>query len=151
VIALGELRATWTKVPSPRTAPDSICCSGLTTLTPRLGCRVEFWPSGDTPCLLRDGRGRPWRGRRDVLNGILFILRTGAPWADLPDRYPSYQTCHRHFQQWVRCGIMRGVLEALAEDLRSRGGFDLEEAFIDGSFAPAKKGVPALVSTWRGT
>jgi len=35
---------------------------------------------------------------------------------------------------------MRGVLEALAEDLRSPGGFDLEEAFIDGSFAPAKKG-----------
>jgi hypothetical protein len=37
---------------------------------------------------------------------------------------------------------MRGVLEALAEDLRSRGGFDLEEAFIDGTFASAKKGVP---------
>ena len=71
------------------------------------------------------------------------MLRTGAPWADLPERYPSYQTCHRRFQQWVRSGIMRGVLEALAEDLRSRGGFDLEEAFIDGSFAPAKKGAPA--------
>jgi len=38
---------------------------------------------------------------------------------------------------------MRGVLDALAEDLRTRGGFDLEEAFIDGSFAPAKKGAPA--------
>ena len=38
---------------------------------------------------------------------------------------------------------MRGVLDALAEYLRSRGGFDLDEAFIDGSFAPAKKGVPA--------
>jgi hypothetical protein len=38
---------------------------------------------------------------------------------------------------------MRGVLEVLAEDLRSRGGFDLEEAFIDGSFASAKKGAPA--------
>jgi hypothetical protein len=38
---------------------------------------------------------------------------------------------------------MRGVLEALAEDLCSRGGFDLEEDFIDGSFAPAKKGDPA--------
>jgi hypothetical protein len=37
---------------------------------------------------------------------------------------------------------MRGVLEALAEDLRSRGGFDLEEAFIDGTFASAKKGAP---------
>src|SRR5215471_10628676 len=90
-----------------------------------------------------DGRGRPWREHRSVLNGILWILRTGAPWADLPDRYPSYQTCHRRFQQWVRSGVMRGVLEALAEDLRSRGGFDLEEAFIDGSFAPAKKGGPA--------
>src|SRR5262249_20886638 len=45
--------------------------------------------------------------------------------------------------QWVRSGVMRGVLNALAEDLRSRGRFDLEEAFIDGSFAPAKKGAPA--------
>ena len=35
-----------------------------------------------------------------MLNGILWILSTGAPWADLPDRYPSYQTCHRRFQQW---------------------------------------------------
>jgi transposase len=39
----------------------------------------------------RDGRGRPWRSRRSVLNGILWVLRTGAPWADLPERYPSYQ------------------------------------------------------------
>jgi transposase len=59
----------------------------------------------------------------------------------LPEQYPPYQTCHRRFQQWVRSGIFRAVLEALAEDLRSRGGFDLEETFIDGSFAPAKKGV----------
>ena len=35
-----------------------------------------------------------------VLNGILWVLRTGAPWHDLPERYPSYQTCHRRFQQW---------------------------------------------------
>ena len=92
----------------------------------------------------KDGRGRPWRGRREVLDGILFILRTRAPWADLPERYPPYQTCHRRFQQWVRSGVMRGVLESLAEDLRSRGGFDLDEAFIDGSFAPAKNEAPAL-------
>ena len=87
-----------------------------------------------------DKRGRPWRSRRSVLNGILWVLRTGAPWADLPERYPSYQTCHRRFQQWVRSGIMRGVLEALAEDLQIRGWLDVREAFIDGSFAPAKKG-----------
>ena len=45
---------------------------------------------------------------------------------------------------------MRGVLKALAEDLRSRGGFDLDEAFIDGSFAPAKKGARAWVKPSEG-
>jgi transposase len=93
----------------------------------------------------KDGRGRPWKDRREVFNGILYILRTGAPWADLPERYPPYQTCHRRFQQWVRSGVMRGILEALAEDLHLRGGFNVHEAFIDGSFAPAKKGAPASV------
>ena len=92
------------------------------------------------PSRRKDGRGRPWKDRRIVLNGILWVLRTGAPWCDLPERYPSYQTCHRRFQQWVRSGIMRGVLEALAEDLRIQGRLDVREAFIDGSFAPAKKG-----------
>src|SRR3979411_3399489 len=58
------------------------------------------------PTPRRDGRGRPWKDRRAVLNGILWVLRTGAPWADVPDRYPSYQTCHRRFQQWVRSGEM---------------------------------------------
>jgi len=98
----------------------------------------------------KDGRGRPCRGRREVLNGILFILRTVSPWADLPERYPPYQTCHRRFQQWVRSGIMRGVLKALAEELRSRGGFDLKEVFIDGSLAPAKKGGAGVGKTKRG-
>jgi transposase len=92
------------------------------------------------PLRRRDGRGRPWRDRRNVLNGILWVLRTGAPWADVLDRYPSYQTCHRRFQQWVRSGVMKGILEALALELKVRGVLDVEEAFIDGSFAPAKKG-----------
>ncbi len=88
-----------------------------------------------------DRRGRPWKDRRAVLNGVMWILRTGAPWSDLPSGYPSYQTCHRRFQQWVvRSGIMRGIFEALAEDLWIRGRLDVRESFIDGSFAPAKKG-----------
>jgi transposase len=44
-------------------------------------------------------RGRPWRQAREVLDGVLWVLRTGAPWRDLPERYPSYQTCHRRFQR----------------------------------------------------
>jgi transposase len=37
-----------------------------------------------------DGCGRPWKDRRAILNGILWVLRTGAPWADVPERYSSY-------------------------------------------------------------
>lgn len=62
--------------------------------------------------------GRPWRDPRDVLDGILWILRTGARWGDLPRRYPPPQTCHRRFQKWVREGVLDAVLLALGEELR---------------------------------
>ena len=90
--------------------------------------------------------GRPWRDPRDVLDGVLWVLRTGAPWADLPGRYPPYQTCHRRFQSWVKSGVLQKVLRSLAEDLRDRGKIDLTEAFIDGSHAGAKRGVLLLES-----
>src|SRR5437867_8005890 len=67
-----------------------------------------------------DRRGRPWSDRRQVLNGILWILRTGAPWKDLPERYGKYQTVHRRFQNWVRSGVMERVLLAIAQDLKER-------------------------------
>jgi transposase len=85
--------------------------------------------------------GRPPQNPRDVLNGILWILRTGTQWADLPARYPPRSTCHRYFQQWNKLGVFARILTALAKDLKKRGGIDLSEGFIDDSFAPAKKGV----------
>lgn len=88
-----------------------------------------------------DKRGRPWQDSRAVMNGILWVLRTGAPWKALPDRYPPYQTCHRRFQRWATSGIFEKILRMLAQDLKDRGGLDLRECFIDGSFAGAKKGV----------
>src|SRR5689334_14603988 len=90
-----------------------------------------------------DKRGRPWRRSREVLDGILWILRAGAQWADLPERYPPYQTCHRRFQRWVREGTFERLLEALAQDLKERGKLDLSECFIDGTFIMAKKGAAA--------
>ena len=87
-----------------------------------------------------DGRGRPWIPTRPVLNGVLWILRTGAPWQDLPERYPPHQTCHRRYQTWVRDGTFEQVLQALAADLKERGDLDLAECFIDGTFVAAKKG-----------
>ena len=91
-----------------------------------------------------DGKGRPRREDRDTLNGILWILRSGARWQDMPSRFPPYQTCHRRFQEWARSGVLRQIVEALAEDLRSRGKLDLAECFIDATFVVAKKGALPL-------
>jgi transposase len=101
------------------------------------------------PARRTDGRGRPWRDTREVLNGVLWVLKTGAPWYELPDRYPPYQTCHRRFQRWVCDGTLKCVLAALAKNLRQRGGLDLSECFIDGTFVGAKKGeVPLERPSW---
>jgi transposase len=97
-----------------------------------------------------DGRGHPWRDPREVLNAILWILRTGAPWRELPHRYPPYQTCHRRFQRWVTEGVLESVLATLARHLRERGGLDLSECFIDATFVTARSGGDCVGKTRWG-
>lgn len=92
-----------------------------------------------------DGGGGRWGDARRMLNGVLWILRTGAPWQDLPPRYGPYQSAHRRFQQWQRSGALDGILWALCEDLLARGELGLEEAFVDATFAGAKRGAIKLV------
>jgi len=92
-----------------------------------------------------DNRGRPWHETRAVLNGVLWVLGTGAQWRKLPEKYPPYQTCYRRFQQWVRSGKLEEALKLLARHLREQGKLKLEEAFVDATFAGAKKGgLPSL-------
>lgn len=79
----------------------------------------------------------------DMLNGVLWVLRTGAPWADLPARYPPYQTCHRRLQNWIKNGVFLNVLTRLRRDLFARGGLEDIEGSLDGSYVGAKKGGPA--------
>ena len=62
-------------------------------------------------------KGRPRRDRWEVLNGILWILRMGAPWKEPPERYPPRNTCHRRFQEKVSDGTLEGVLKAIPCDL----------------------------------
>ena len=92
-----------------------------------------------------DRRGRPWRDCREVLNGVLWILRTGAPWHDLPASYPPYQTCHRRYRNWAGEGVLESTPKVLADDLRDRGKLDLTECFIDGTFVTARRGA----GTWE--
>ena len=109
-----------------------------------------FFPT--VPRSREDKAGPVLNEPRAILNGILWVLRTGAPWKDLPERYPPYQTCHRGFQRWRKEGGFDAVLLALAGDLRERGKLDLREAFIDETFAPAKKGrVAGKTKRGKGT
>ncbi len=97
-----------------------------------------------------DGRGRPWQDTRAVLNGVFWVLRTGAPWHDLPRRYPPYQTCHRRFQQWQRSGLLTRLLQKLAEDLRDRGKLDLERVVHRCQLQFGEKRGSAVGPTRRG-
>jgi len=92
------------------------------------------------PNVRKDRKGRPRVDARSVLDGMLWILWTGAPWKALPSEYPPYQTCHRRMQEWVADRVFWRILKALAADLRDRGKIDLTEAFIDGTHAGAKRG-----------
>ncbi len=87
-----------------------------------------------------DGRGRPWQDTRAVLDGVPWMLGTGAQWRELPRKYPPYQTCHRRFQLWVREGKLEQILHELAEELSARGKLELEEALSTPPSREQKRG-----------
>ena len=63
------------------------------------------------PLLPENGRrGGRWRDHREVVNGILWKLRTGAPWRDLPEHYGPWQTCYDRFSRWRRDGTWDRLL-----------------------------------------
>ena len=63
----------------------------------------------------RNTKGHPAVPFRQVLDGILFILRTGCQWKMLPKEYGSGSTCHRRFQEWVRKGVFQKLWVRLLE------------------------------------
>ena len=77
--------------------------------------------------------GRPQSDPRTNLNGIFWILGTGAPWRDLPDRYGPWQTVYDHFRNWRRTGVFADIIEALQVKLDNNGSIDWELWCIDGS------------------
>src|SRR2546427_11930322 len=84
--------------------------------------------------------GRPPAANRRVLEGILWILRSGARWQDLPEEYPHPSTCWRRLRDWEEQDIWLKVWRAFLGELNERQQLKWSESFLDGSFAPAKKG-----------
>jgi transposase len=83
--------------------------------------------------------GRPRRDRRTLINGIFWILHTGAPWRDLPERFGPWQTVYHHFARWRRDGVFGRIVAALQVKLDERGLIDWDLWCIDGSSVRAAR------------
>jgi len=74
-----------------------------------------------------------------MLNGIMWILCTGAPWRDLPERFGPWQTVYDHFRNWRRGGVFDRIVEALQIKLDRNGHIDWEVWCIDGASVRAAR------------
>ena len=74
---------------------------------------------------------RPANDHRTVLDGILWVLRTGAPWRDLPERYGSWRTVYSGFRRWQRAGVWDRALAALQRQADADGQLDWALHFVD--------------------
>lgn len=84
-------------------------------------------------------RGRPRADDRLVSEGILWILRTGARWEDLPDRYPNPSARWRRLIEWYEADVIKDMWRAFLSELDHNGILDWDTVFVDASFFPARK------------
>jgi transposase len=88
--------------------------------------------------------GRPWRDNRECLEGIIWLLRTGARWRDIPPVLPSGSTCWRRLRAWQEADVWQRIWAELLRLLDEKGRLDLSETYIDATFRAAKKGATEL-------
>lgn len=88
---------------------------------------------GLEPLLPKQHTGRPPKDHRVIINAILWLARTGAPWRDLPERFGPWCTVATRFYRWTRSGLWDRVLGELRRMADARGGIDWEVHMIDGT------------------
>jgi transposase len=94
-----------------------------------------------TPLLpARRRMGRPRADDRRTIDGILYVLKTGCRWQDLPAGYGAYVTAWRRLRAWARDGTWQRVWQALLADLEADRRLDWERCALDGSYVRAKGG-----------
>src|SRR5918997_2624769 len=81
----------------------------------------------------RPRTGRPNKDHRAVVEAILWRLRTGAPWRDLPERYGPWQSAYSRFRRWQRAGVWDRALAALQAAADAAGDLDWSLHFLDGT------------------
>jgi transposase len=93
----------------------------------------EQWALLETMLSPACARGRPRSDLRRMLNAIFWLLRTGAPWRDLPERYGPWQTVYEWFHRWRADGTWDRMLEALQIRLDREGRIDWDLWCVDGT------------------
>jgi transposase len=78
-------------------------------------------------------KGKPWCPHHQVLNGIFWILGTGAQWRDLPRRYGRWKTVYDRYRRWCHSGLFQKLLDALEAQARRSERIDFEFSAVDGS------------------
>jgi transposase len=84
--------------------------------------------------------GRPRADDRRTLEGILWVLRSGARWQDVAREYGSASTCWRRLREWEEAGVWENLWRVILASLEAKHKLEWAQAFLDGSFVPAKKG-----------
>jgi transposase len=84
--------------------------------------------------------GRPWVNDRECLEGVLWVLRSGARWCDVPVDLPSPSTCWRRLQEWAGEGCLELIQAAVLEELDDLGVLDWDQLVADATFIRGKKG-----------
>ncbi len=88
--------------------------------------------------------GRPWVDDRECLEGILWVLRSGACWRDIPVDLPSPATCWRRLQEWAGRGCLDAIHAAVLIELDELGRLDWDQLVADATFIRGKKGATRL-------
>lgn len=86
-----------------------------------------------------DGRGRPYKDHRKVINGIFWVLRSGAPWRDLPERYGPWKTVYDRFRRWAEDGTLELIVRHLQGELDAEGRVDWNQFNVDSTIVQASR------------
>ncbi len=94
------------------------------------------------------GNGRPWRDHRTMVDAMMWILNTGSPWRDLPERFGPWKTAYNRFNRWQKEDLFDRILQRLQMTLDEEGRIDWDLWCVDGSSVRAH--VSAVGAGQRG-
>jgi transposase len=109
------------------------------------------------------GPGRPPEENRSIINGILWRLRCGTPWRDVPAKYGNWNTIYRRFRRWSEAGVWEAVSVTLAEIMADSGHYSIDSTtvrahvsaaggkggLIDALLAARGAGSPVSFTVWQ--